>query len=80
MKGSTGCEANKVNSGLYTKDPVMVPARRYLPALATLLFTFLVLGFLPLAAQTGTVTLRNTNSNLCKVITSSKFKRGFWAR
>src|SRR2546426_610754 len=47
MKGSTGCEANKVNSGLYTKDPAMVPARRYLPVLATLLFTSLVLSFLP---------------------------------
>src|SRR6266404_2957257 len=29
------------------KDPAMTPARRYLPALATLLLTFLVLSFLP---------------------------------
>src|SRR5467141_1693351 len=29
------------------KDPAMTPARRYLPALATLLLAFLVLSFLP---------------------------------
>src|SRR5882724_11875072 len=33
------------------KDPAMTPARRYLPALATLLLAFLVLSFLPPVAQ-----------------------------
>src|SRR5213593_1884192 len=66
MKGSTGCEADKVNSGLYTKDPAMVPRRRYLPALAILLLAFFVLngnGTPP--PPSGTITLQNTNSNLC---------------
>src|SRR6266478_2744557 len=51
------------------KDPAMTPARRYLPALATLLFILFFLPVLPIAAQTHVLTYHNDNARTGQNVT-----------